>query len=108
MIYNTTDEVRGLAASFIRIIALFMPVGAFLNASYFTLRSGGKTIVTFLFDSVFLWVASIPLAYSLSRFTSVPIVPLYLLCQSVDLIKCLIGFVLVKKGVWIQNIVETE
>ena len=48
------------------------------------------------------------LAYSLSRFTSVPIVPLDLLCQSVDLIKCLIGFVLVKKGVWIQNIVETE
>lgn len=108
MIYNTTDEVRNLATSFIRIIALFMPVGAFLNTSYFTLRSGGKTIVTFLFDSVFLWVASIPLAYTLSRFTGVPIVPLYFICQSVDLIKCAIGFVLVKKGVWIQNIVETS
>lgn len=108
MIYNTTDEVRSLATSFIRIIALFMPVGAFLHASYFTLRSGGKTIVTFLFDSVFLWVASIPLAYTLSRFTGVPIVPLYFICQSVDLIKCAIGFVLVKKGVWLQNIVETS
>lgn len=108
MIYNTTDEVRNLATSFIRIIALFMPVGAFLNTSYFTLRSGGKTIVTFLFDSVFLWVASIPLAYTLSRFTGVPIVPLYFICQSVDLIKCAIGFVLVKKGVWIQNIVEAS
>ena len=25
--------------------------------------------------------------------------------MSVDLIKCVIGFVLVKKGVWLQNIV---
>lgn len=107
MIYNTSDEVRQLATSFIRILALFMPVGAFLNASYFTLRSGGKTVITFLFDSVFLWVINIPLAYTLSRFTDVPIVPLYFLCQSVDLIKCAVGFVLVKKGVWIQNIVET-
>lgn len=62
MIYNTTDEVKSLAAQFIRILALCMPMNAFINVSYFTLRSGGKTIVTFLFDSVFMWVASIPVA----------------------------------------------
>ena len=27
--------------------------------------------------------------------------------ELLDIIKCVIGFVLVKKGVWIQNIVET-
>ena len=73
--------------------------------SYFTLRSGGKTVVTFFFDSVFMWVVSIPVAYTLSRFTELSIVPLYLICQMIDIIKCIIGFVLVKKGVWIQNIV---
>lgn len=105
MIYNTTDEVKGLAVQFIHVLALYMPLNAFMNVSYFTLRSGGKTVVTFLFDSVFMWVASIPVAYVLSRFTGLPIVPLYLICQMVDIIKCIIGFVLVKKGVWIQNIV---
>ena len=85
-----------------------MPINAFMNVSYFTLRSGGKTIVTFFFDSVFIWVASIPVAYTLSRFTDIPIVQLYFMCQMVDLIKCAIGFVLVKKGVWIQNIVLEE
>lgn len=105
MIYNTTDEVRGLAVRFIRILALYMPMNAFMHVSYFTLRSGGKTIVTFLFDSVFMWVASIPVAFVLSRFTMIPIVPLYFLCQMVEIIKCIVGFVLVKKGVWIQNIV---
>jgi putative MATE family efflux protein len=105
MIYNTRDEVRELAVEFIRILALFMPVNAFTNVSYFTLRSGGKTIVTFLFDSVFMWVASIPVAYALSRYTEIPVVPLYFMCQMVDILKCAIGFVLVKRGLWIQNIV---
>lgn len=108
MIYNTTDEVKDLAVWFIRILAFVMPMNAFMNVSYFTLRSGGKTIVTFLFDSVFMWTASIPVAYLLSRYTLIPIVPLYFLCQMVEIIKCIIGFILVKKGVWIQNIVLDE
>lgn len=108
MMYNTTEEVKALAAVFIRIAALCMPLAAFMHASYFTLRSGGKTVITFLFDSVFLWCVSIPLAYALSRYTGLPIAPLYLCCQLVDIIKCVIGFILVKKGVWIHNIVEKQ
>ena len=105
LIYNTTDSVRAIAKSLIRVAACCMPIWAFMHATYFTLRTGGKTIVTFLFDSVFLWVVTTPVAYILSRFTGLPIVPLYLCCQLLDLIKCAIGFVLVKKGVWIQRVV---
>lgn len=108
MMYNTTSEVKAMAADFIRIAALCMPMAAFIHASYFTLRSGGRTVVTFLFDSVFLWCVSIPLAYALSRFTDMPIVPLYLCCQLVDFVKCVVGFILVKKGVWIHNIIESK
>lgn len=104
-LYNTTEEVRHMAATFIVEVAVFMPVNAFLHASYFTLRSGGKTIITFLFDSVFIWVASVPVAFVLSRFTGLSIYTIYFCVMSVDLIKCVIGFVLVKKGVWLQNIV---
>lgn len=104
-IYDATDEVKELATWFIRIVALYIPICAFLNSCYFTLRAGGKTVITFLFDSVFMWVVSIPFAYVLSRYTTIPIVPLYLYCQMVDLIKCVIGFALVKKGVWLSNIV---
>ena len=108
MLYNTTDGVKALAAWFLRIAALCMPIAGFLHASYFTLRSGGKTIITFLFDSVFLWCISIPAAFVLSRFTDLPIVPLYLSVQLLDLIKCVIGFILVKKGVWLNNIVAAK
>lgn len=103
-IYNTTDEVRALAVQFIIAQAIFMPQAAFMHAAYFTLRSGGKTIVTFLFDSVFVWCVSVPVAYVLSRFTPIPVIAIFAMVQIADWIKCGIGFVLVKKGVWLQNI----
>ena len=105
-LYNTTDDVRKLAAGIIRISACFSPAFAFENASYFTLRAGGKTGITFLFDSAFMCVISVPVAYVLSRFTGLPILPLYACVNMMNLLKCLIGFILVKKGVWINNIVN--
>lgn len=105
MLYNTDEDVRQLAKYFIMICAVFMPQNAFLHASYFTLRSGGKTIVTFLFDSVFIWCVSVTIAFTLSRFTTLPVVAVFILVQAGDFIKCIIGFILVKKGVWMQNIV---
>ncbi|MBP5670536.1 MAG: MATE family efflux transporter [Lachnospiraceae bacterium] len=107
-LYNTTDQVKSLATGFIRIGAACMPMYAFMHASYFTLRSGGKTFITFLFDSVFLWAVSVPSAFLFSRYTVFPVLLLYLCVQLIDLIKVAIGFVLVKKGVWLQNIVAHE
>lgn len=104
-IYNTSDEVRVLATRFIIIGACLMPVQAFLHGAYFTMRSGGQTVITFLFDSCFLWVCSIPVAFCLSRYSGLPILVTYPLCQSLDIIKCIIGAVLLKKGVWLKNIV---
>lgn len=104
-LYNINDEARQLGAYFIMAAAIFMPQNAFLHAAYFTLRSGGKTVITFLFDSVFIWCVSVLIAFVLSRFTSLPVVAVYVMVQLGDIIKCVIGFILVKKGVWLQNIV---
>ena len=49
-----------------------------------------------------------PLAFCLARFTSVPLVTMYALCQGIELIKCVIGFILVKKGVWLHNLVSQK
>lgn len=106
MFYNTYESVRVLATQLLRAGACFMPLWAFMHASYFTLRTGGKTIITFLFDSVFLWVVSIPAAWVLSRYTGLTMLQLYIACSALDFIKCVIGYILVKKGVWINNIVD--
>ena len=104
-LYKINDEARMLAKYFIMVTAFFMPQNAFLHATYFTLRSGGKTIITFLFDSVFIWCVSVAIAFTLSRYTGLPVIAVYAMVQLGDIIKCVIGFILVKKGVWLQNIV---
>ena len=105
-LYNTSDDIRRLAARFIVIASLYMPMHAFINAAYFTLRCGGKTLVTFFFDSVYVWLVNIPLAYVLSRYTGLHIIFLFFACQFIDIVKCIIGFILVKKGVWMNIIVK--
>lgn len=105
-IYNTTPEARRIATHFLIAQAAFTPQICLLHTTYFTLRSGGKTIITFLFDSVFMWVVSVPLAFVLSRFTALYVIWIFVALQMADWIKCAIGVVLVKKGVWMNNIVQ--
>ena len=104
LLYNTSEEVRQLASMLICVNAAMMPFISYTNATYFTLRSGGQTMVTFLFDSCFVWTVCVPLAFCLSRFTDIPIVPLFAICQGTDLIKCILGAYMLKQGKWIQNL----
>lgn len=105
-IYNTTGEIRYLASRFILVHALAAPFNAFTNAAYFTLRSGGKTIMTFIFDSGFIWVINVPLAMILAHLTSMPIVWMFLCISMLDAVKSVIGLILVKRKTWLNTIVE--
>ncbi len=107
-IYNTTPAVKALACSLLYVSAAAMPMNAYTNACYFTLRSGGKTVITFVFDSAFLWCVAVPTAFVLSRFTSMPILPLYVTVYALDLIKCVIGTCLLRRRKWVNNIVSFE
>lgn len=103
-IYNTTDNVRHLATQLIMVNAVLMSFHAYSNAAYFTLRSGGQTVITFLFDSCFIWAVSLPLTYLFSYHTTVPTIIMYAICQSAEGIKVFIGTIMIKKGKWIQNL----
>lgn len=104
--YNTTDVIKDYGKYFIIITALFFPVQGIFNSLYFVLRSGGKTIVTFLFDSVFTWLITIPIAYYLCLGTNLSVLIIYTTIMAADIIKILVGYVLVKKGVWVTNLVD--
>lgn len=106
-IYKTEPGIKALAKNFIIISAMAMPLCAFSHCSYFTLRSGGKTIVTFLFDSVYTWVVMIPYAFVLSRFSTLSITMVFFLVSFTEIIKVIIGFFMIKSNVWLQNIVNS-
>lgn len=103
--YKTSTEVREIARNLIWMIALFMPMQAYLYSAYYTLRSGGKTLLTFFVDSGLLWLVRVPLAIFLTRFTSLPIVTVFFILQLADLVKAVMMGVMVKKNVWLHNIV---
>ena len=104
-IYNTSADIKTLATSFIAVSALIMPFCSFSHASYFTLRSGGKTFVTFLFDSVFTWVVVVPVAFVLAHFTGLGIVSIYFFVQATELVKVIIGYCMIKSNVWLVQMV---
>ena len=103
--YNTTNTVKTLAEKLLLIYAAMMPLYSYTNSCYFTLRSGGKTLITFVFDSLFVWVVCIPVAFVLSRYTQMPILPMYAIVELTNLIKCGIGFVMVRQRKWVVNLV---
>ena len=105
-IYNTSLEVKALASQLLKIAACMLPIISIYYSSYFTMRAGGKTFLTFLFDSGYTFVVTFMSALLLTRLTSLPILTIYLLVQCVDIPKATLGLVLVRKGIWVHNIVS--
>lgn len=104
-IYNTEISVRHLATSFLYIQAYMLPLYAFNHSTYFTLRAGGQTYITFLFDSVFAALISFPVAYFISRHTAMGIITMYIIVSGLDFIKAAIGLGFLKSGSWAKTIV---
>ncbi|MCR5599609.1 MAG: MATE family efflux transporter [Ruminococcus sp.] len=104
--YNTEDNIRDLAAYMIMIQAAAMPMWSYTNACYFTLRSGGKTGITFLFDFGFTWLIMIPLAAVLSYCTHLDIRIVFAVVTLSEVIKVAIGYFMVRSNIWINNIVD--
>ena len=107
-IYDVPPEVRHLATSFILICALVTPIEVLPHSFYFTLRSGGKTFITFLFDSGFSWAINIPVVFLLIHYTTMPVAPLYLCSLSTSIVKCVVGWILVKSRLWVVNLAEKK
>ncbi len=105
-IYNTSDAVRAIATSLIVAQGLCLPIEAFKNATYFTLRSGGRTFLTFLFDGFSIIAVNCSIAFVMSRFTSASVLGIFICVQLGNILECIVGYVLVKKGVWLRNIVS--
>ena len=104
-LYNAGADVRSLATFMILASAAFLPFCAYAHSAYFTIRSGGKVMITLLFDSVYMWALVAPLVYVLSRFTDLGIHWLFVAGQGMEIIKCVFGSVLLAKSNWARRLV---
>ena len=106
MLYNTSDAIRDLSTTLIRISAVIMPFSAYAISIYFTLRSGGKTLITLLVDGGYLFFVCLPFTFFLCHFTSLPFVVIYALSRSTDILRCVLGLCLLRKSKWIQDLTK--
>ncbi len=106
MLYDVNSATREIAEKMLRIQGIVLPVHAFVHVVYFTLRSGGKTFITFLFDCVYTCTVPLGVSFVLCRLTSLDIVLCYAIVQATDLIKMGIAIPLLKSGCWANTIIS--
>lgn len=104
--YDVSSSVKVLAKNLLQVSVLILPLEAMMQGLYYTMRSGGKTFLIFIYDAVFMTAINVPLALIIANFTDMSIVWMYGLCQGIVVLKCIIGFVFVKSDSWIKNVVS--
>ena len=105
-LYNVGPEVRDLTRRLLIVAGLSLPVHSFAHVTYFTIRSGGRTVITFLFDALYTWVVTVTLAFCLTRFTSLDILQIYFCIQFIDIVKVIIGLIMLRSDFWARNVVS--
>jgi len=108
LIYKAPEDVRSLATFMIVVSGCALPFFSYAHAAYFTLRSGGRVGITFLFDSVYMWGVFIPTVVVLANFTSITIYWLYIAGTLAEMMKCIFGFVFLRKINWARRLVADE
>ena len=107
-LYNVSADVRDLTRQLLIIAGCALPIHSFAHVTYFTIRSGGRTVITFLFDAVYTWVIAVPLAFILTRYTALTIIQIYFCVQFVDILKVVIGLIMLRSDFWARNVVNSE
>ena len=90
----------------ILIMALIKPVSAYVMAAYHTLRCGGNTLLTFAYDGLPMFLLGVPLAFILSRYTNISILPLFFICQMPDVVKMIAGMYMIRSRRWMNRLTE--
>ncbi|MBE5803914.1 MAG: MATE family efflux transporter [Clostridiales bacterium] len=106
LMYNIEDSVRQMTSHLLIVAGASLPIHAYVHVVYFTIRSGGKTVITFLFDCVYTWVVPVALAYVLCHFTQLPVLWVYFAIQFIDIIKVIIGALMLRSDFWANNVVN--
>ncbi|MEG1524406.1 MAG: MATE family efflux transporter [Clostridia bacterium] len=105
-LFNTTKAVQQMSGEMIRVIALLLPIRGFTHLAYYTLRSGGRTMLTLMFDGGYVTLICLPVTYLLATYTDLSAVALFAVSLAAELSKSILAAIWIKKGTWMRNIVS--
>ena len=97
-------EARELAVILITYHGIYLLICSLNNAIFFTLRAGGRTSLVFIFDSCFGWGIQIPFAFLLLYAFKLEFIPLVITAYSIEIIKTIVGLILILSKKWYRNL----
>ncbi len=105
LMFKEVDSLqKAIATKLIIVYALMLIFNCWSITCYYTLKAGGKTLQTLVLDTGSLFVLYVPISFLLACKTNLDIVYVYLLIRCLDILRTVIGFVLVNKKKWLVNL----
>ena len=102
--YNTSRDIRSLAAGMILLMSLSKPFQCYHVSIYYTIRAGGLVFWTLLYDCGYLWLCVVPLTFVMCHFSGLPFLAIYAVCLLSEPFKAVFGTILLRKTNWIKNL----
>ena len=104
-LYNISDDTKAIACEIMiatSIVSIFRALSA--NILMGILRGGGDNRFVFLLEMSFLWFIAIPLGFIAAFVLKLPIVLVFLIIRSDEILKTFIGAFRVARGKWIHDV----
>ena len=104
-LYNISDDTKAIACEIMiatSIVSIFRALSA--NILMGILRGGGDNRFVFLLEMSFLWFIAIPLGFIAAFVLKLPIVLVFLIIRSDEILKSFIGAFRVARGKWIHDV----
>ena len=101
---GVSSEAQQLAEILIKFYGIYLFISALNNSIFFILRAGGKTLLVFIFDSLYGWILQIPFAFLLLYVVKLEFIPLVIVSYSIDIVKTVVGLILILSKKWYRNL----
>lgn len=106
-LFNVVDDVKHSASQILTVLSIIMPLKVFnLIMIIGVSRAGGDTRYGIFMENGPLWLAAIPLAALGGLYFGLPLIAVYLLACTEELLKLILGFRRYISKKWIHNVIQ--
>lgn len=104
---KVTPSSLALSQHILQVMAFFFVIYMLNVECFFILRAGGAIRQALILDSGYMLFINLPTVAFFTYFTNLPVLTLYLIGQSVDIIKLIIAFSILRQENWVNNLTVT-
>lgn len=106
--YNVQPDIKEAITILLRVKSVSIILHAVNACVFLILRSGGDIVSTLIMDSGFLWCGAVLVSTVLSMRTSLSLIFIYAIVESLEIIRVFVSTHFFKKEKWAKNITVSQ